>query len=663
MPAPLTAQDHALALVARGCKIFRLRAGTKDGIVDKKWATSPIADVFDAYDRFSGGQFNFGVIASASGLVILDVDAHKGGLDSLRALELPPTFTVRSPRGGLHLYYRADDADNFSNGVENLGPGLDIRGYNGYVVGPGSTFEGKPYTVESDAEIAPLPASLRTRLTARAPAPDKPRTPIGDADPAGVELASRYLQKVAPAIEGKGGDNHTVKVAMRVLDWIPDPDVAFQLMAEHFNDRCEPPWELEDLEKKVENAARSKGGALGRDNPGFGFEPVRVPGFTPDDIVDEFESRLSAPVDLEDEDLFAPRPWIIKRRVLRKKISVLVAPGSVGKSLMTLQWAAAIALGGDFAARLGVDVVETTRVLVVNNEDEKEEMQMRMAAIARRFELPRAELKERIAFLSGTERPFRSLERDDRGRLVESPDVAQMVAYIKRRGVGVVVVDPLVDTHAADENSNVEMARVMQMWRRVMAATGCAIVIVHHTKKPSGAGADSFVGSADSGRGASAVINAARIASTLFAMTDKDADKYGIRPDRRNRYVRLDDAKMNLGLASPFAEWFERATVRLPNGEDMGALVPVKLKRPEVELAPEIARLIAQHLQERGAAEISLDAAGKLIHDDAMFSDKPPAALRKQVAAAFSEGVPMKTPFGILIFDPIGESAGVFRLE
>ena len=82
-----------------------------------------------------------------SNLWVLDVDstAHgkADGATTLRELlawhndSLPATFTVRTPSGGYHLYfaYPADrEVKNSAGGT--LGPGLDVRGWHGYVVAP-----------------------------------------------------------------------------------------------------------------------------------------------------------------------------------------------------------------------------------------------------------------------------------------------------------------------------------------------------------------------------------------------------------------------------------------------------------------------------------------------------------------------------------------------
>lgn len=105
-------------------------------------------------------------IATGRGFFVLDVDPGHGGEDSLEDLEsihgrLPDTFLVQTGGGGWHYYYRSNES--IKNGCNTLGPGIDIRGDGGYVVGPGSIhISGRKYIVEafSPFSLAIAPAWL-----------------------------------------------------------------------------------------------------------------------------------------------------------------------------------------------------------------------------------------------------------------------------------------------------------------------------------------------------------------------------------------------------------------------------------------------------------------------------------------------------------------------
>ncbi|MEV6726886.1 bifunctional DNA primase/polymerase [Streptomyces xanthochromogenes] len=127
-----------------------------------------------------------GVGCRASGVVALDLDVHgdDDGPGVLAALAdrlgetVPETFTVATPSGGRHLYFRAPmgcTIGSFSGGRTALGPGIDVRGpghrSGGYLVGPGSVVNGRPYVIARDVPLAPLPGWIADRLQDQRAAP------------------------------------------------------------------------------------------------------------------------------------------------------------------------------------------------------------------------------------------------------------------------------------------------------------------------------------------------------------------------------------------------------------------------------------------------------------------------------------------------------------
>ncbi|WP_405948918.1 bifunctional DNA primase/polymerase [Streptomyces prunicolor] len=87
------------------------------------------------------------LIACRGRLVGLDLD-RKNGVDGVATVnrlafehgfEIPQTVTICTPSGGFHLWLTVPDGIAVPNSAGRLGPGVDIRGTGGYVVGPGST--------------------------------------------------------------------------------------------------------------------------------------------------------------------------------------------------------------------------------------------------------------------------------------------------------------------------------------------------------------------------------------------------------------------------------------------------------------------------------------------------------------------------------------------
>jgi hypothetical protein len=85
----------------------------------------------------------------------------------------------------------------------------------------------------------------------------------------------------------------------------------------------------------------------------------------------------------------------------------------------------------------------------------------------------------------------------------------------------------------------------------------------HHTKK-----GQLTPGDADSGRGASATRDAGRLIHTLTPMSEDEAKAFGIDPEQRHSYIRLDKGKVNLAPPARTATWFKLIGVPLGNGND-----------------------------------------------------------------------------------------------
>ncbi|MBV1889273.1 MAG: virulence-associated E family protein, partial [Proteobacteria bacterium] len=77
--------------------------------------------------------------------------------------------------------------------------------------------------------------------------------------PEDVEKAIKFLKtKADPAIQGKGGDNQTYVTIACLPEWGISPQTCFELVEEHYNPRCDPPWEAMDLVTKVKNVYEYK---------------------------------------------------------------------------------------------------------------------------------------------------------------------------------------------------------------------------------------------------------------------------------------------------------------------------------------------------------------------------------------------------------------------
>lgn len=79
-------------------------------------------------------------------------------------------------------------------------------------------------------------------------------------DPAAIKLASAYLAKMEPAIQGANGSKALFRAACKLVGHFNlDPQDALQLLTAEYNPRCTPPWSERELEHKVADAMRKLG--------------------------------------------------------------------------------------------------------------------------------------------------------------------------------------------------------------------------------------------------------------------------------------------------------------------------------------------------------------------------------------------------------------------
>ena len=285
----------------------------------------------------------------------------------------------------------------------------------------------------------------------------------------------------------------------------------------------------------------------------------------PPPLVIEWEDGASAA-------MIPRRRWLVGSFAIRGHLTVLVAPPGAGKSTLGIALAVAGVTGrGEI---VGETVHETIKAWVWNNEDDRNELRRRLAAIMQQWNVAPADLRGKLGLNSGSERPLVIAKATKDGAVVRLPDIEAIIERVQAEGIGLLIVDPFVETHEVDENNNAQIKAVAAMWREVARRGDCAVVIVHHTGKPPSASPDAWTGSLSASRGASSLGGVARIMRTLFAMSQSDADKFGLDADERRLWVRLDDAKANLSLASGSARWFKRVSIIIANGEEVGALVP-----------------------------------------------------------------------------------------
>ncbi|QSY50184.1 bifunctional DNA primase/polymerase [Streptomyces griseocarneus] len=202
---------------AGGHRTPEQRATTDPELIQAAWVRNP---------------YNVGIATGPAGLLVVDLDVCKpeepegapDGATSLQALcerageELPPTYQVRTPSGGRHLYFATPPGGRLPSSAGRLGPHIDTRAWGGYVVAPGSTTAAGTYEVLDDDPVAALPHWLTPLLT-------EPSRPVA-ANPAPLLIPESVTRRARAALEREvvavagapeGGRNNRLLEGARAL--------------------------------------------------------------------------------------------------------------------------------------------------------------------------------------------------------------------------------------------------------------------------------------------------------------------------------------------------------------------------------------------------------------------------------------------------------------
>ena len=302
------------------------------------------------------------------------------------------------------------------------------------------------------------------------------------------------------------------------------------------------------------------------EDDGWSFEPpapkLRVvddsytPGGKPDRLVKAtpFTWRPTAEI--------PKRQWLYGKHLLRKFVSLDVAAGGIGKSSLKIGEALAMASGRDLYSK-GLPE-GALNVWMWNLEDPHDEIERRLHATAQRFRITPEEVEGRLHVDSGRDQPLVMAIEGPAGALIVRPVVDALIDEMLARKIDVLVVDPFVSSHAVSENDNGAIDMVAREWNVVAERSGAAVNLVHHVRKQNGESA-----TADSARGASALIGKARSVQVYNRMTDEDAKTLGVEEAERKFYFRVDNDKANLAPASS-GDWYRMNNQDLENGDSVG---------------------------------------------------------------------------------------------
>ncbi len=467
-----------------------------------------------------------------SDCIVVDLDCA-AALDAWEALGGEwNTFTVETPRGA-HLYFQHPGFP-VKNSAGDLAKGIDIRGDGGFVVGPGSHHRsGGHYRIAHDGPIAEAPAFLLEWLRAR---PASAEVQIYPGDVTGPERDRRryiyasYLVTCPPCVANAGGDATLFKVVQYgAYDLqLPGADV-LELVREHFDPRCSPPWG-DELEARVMHKVRSAKESSTRERREpwpEDIQPIFQPVAAPDDSGDARSASPASPLgetwggwDVP----VVPPVYLLEGLIPEGKVCTFFAEGGSVKSWAAFALAIAVSAGETWLGR----AVQQGRVLILDYEDGRHEFQRRMKILR-----------------GGVLEPLPEL-----GYKYGGPQLTKLELWRTLLGMGLklVIIDTLGSAMPGDADENTTaFAEAVKLAGR-FTEKGCTVVIVAHANKSGGL------------RGSSAIRDSSDVVFKFEPVSETDAvkrmrmvcDKPG--PQKRPKPVNLELSDRGLSTFEDVAD-------------------------------------------------------------------------------------------------------------
>jgi hypothetical protein len=540
--------------------------GFKDATVDKDqirrwWSEDPHGGIGIATGKLSN-------------LVVLDVDGENGRTELQAWGTLPATREVRTgrPDGGTHLWFRPRPGTRVPS--TNKGA-LHTRGEGGYVVAPPSQHaSGQRYRFVNDrVPIAACPQQV-IEYAARGGngAGDRPlHNGRADRSSGGARPWSPAAEReLISALQVLPSENREDWLKVGLALWRTGWNSARGIW-DDWSMTCPEKYRPDDSDR-VWNSFDN-----GYDGPAISVGSIydwaidlgwQSPGeVSPSSEVDADERPLLQirPYRCPAESAIPPRQHLFGgKHFTRKTVGATIGAGGRAKTTLAIVEAIGMAIGRNLFTGATFDPL---RVLVLNAEENQDELDRRVRAACKFYDITDEQLGDRL-FVQAI-RPLRLVTLVRGVRTINQAAMRTLRHEIKRLHIDVWFIDPLISFHSVRESDNDDMDMLFKEVLNVIAEdTDSHGEALHHPGKPKPGEVNTQV---EDSRGASAIIWAVRAARVANFMTKLEAESLNIDPEIRHSFIRIVNGKANLGPIGA-ASWMRIAVQGLANGDDIAVV-------------------------------------------------------------------------------------------
>jgi len=487
-------------------------------------------------------------------------------------------MTVLTPRGGRHLYFKG----SLPPTQGKLAAKIDTRGENSYVVAPGSVIDGKMYEVLNEREPVAVPVLLLSDSRDDEGAKPRPaplvQSFIPQDTPAQIREAFRVLALEPPCIEGSAtSGEHLFVVFCKMRDAGLSQEMAAEMVAGSYNEKCDPPWDLSDSEhrrhfySKLQNAYRYAQNAPGASSPEAKLQRAKI-----DFNRVPREKKLGVYLGSKMMNRITEEQFIIEGLAAPGTVTVIGGEAGKGKSLFAMAVCVAAASGKKEILGERFAIKRPVVACYLDQEDVMGTNNNRITALGRRYELTEAEL-QRVVVVDPDHARKLCLVDSIRGTpVVNTEGVAAVKDVIREYGVELLTVAPLSGLTTCSDSDNAGMRKFMNVLQEIALETGCAIIVIHHTSKAAAnRNTRDGIGLMGMYRGASSIIDASRLAWLLLAPDTDDLRKVGLSGEGWS-YFYLAQAKNNMSSYNSRVEVFHKDIIDLSLTVSAPAVSPIE---------------------------------------------------------------------------------------
>ncbi len=447
---------------------------------------------------------NVAVNCSASGLVVIDIDPRNGGDESFLQLEswldgdIPETLTVFTGeyliRGvktrGRHLYFKAEEGDQFYRDFSKQGfKGIDIK-FNGYVLLPPSKHvSGVDYTWDENlnpfkTSISSLSPKMRdlmvkkSNLTSHSNGLNNLNFELASKNEA-TESAKRELDKQVNRISmrtAKGQRNVTLNESAFIMgQYIGGGQISVPEVVEALTKAARIAYRGQNAEAEIASVLRLTGGALsaGSNSPIYDIEFENLETSEVENGTDEeFLKRLNLVNWREVWEDTSEEVWFVDGIICAERGHTIYSDPGVGKSLLVREFSACLATGKSV---LGLAAKKPIKVLYIDHEN-----------------IPKTDIRRSLVDMG-----FTWEELEPNFKLMSFPDFTpfdlpkggqELKRAIEIINPELVVIDTLSRAIKGKENDNDTWIDFYNYTGKILKSMGIAYIRIDHTGKNSDAG-------------------------------------------------------------------------------------------------------------------------------------------------------------------------------